>query len=132
MIEELNEVLVRDKFSRYVTREQRKRFLESLICESELVEIIEKVEVSPVARGNLIDAALALEWLGNTAEEEGAPVFFETAPVEAVAESAARADDLIPAFTETSELGAIVSRTLEVEDIDKPWLTDELLEKIFG
>ena len=43
-VEELNDVLGRDKFNRYVTREERESFLESLIGESELVEITEAVE----------------------------------------------------------------------------------------
>ena len=44
LVEELNDVLGRDKFDRYVTREERERFLESLISESELVEITESVQ----------------------------------------------------------------------------------------
>ncbi len=44
LIEELNNVLVREKFSRYVTREERERFLESLIREAELVDIVETIE----------------------------------------------------------------------------------------
>jgi len=44
LVEELNDVLGRDKFNRYVTWEERERFLESLIRESELVEITETVE----------------------------------------------------------------------------------------
>ena len=45
VVKELNDVLGRDKFDRYVTREARERFLESLIRESELVEITESVQV---------------------------------------------------------------------------------------
>lgn len=44
LVEELNNVLGRDKFDRYITRVERERFLEWLIRESELVEIIESVE----------------------------------------------------------------------------------------
>lgn len=43
LVEELNEVLAREKFRRYVSVEQRERFLESLIRESELVVIREAV-----------------------------------------------------------------------------------------
>lgn len=43
LVEELNEVLAREKFRRYIGVEQRERFLESLIRESELVEIHEAV-----------------------------------------------------------------------------------------
>ena len=44
LVEELNDVLGRDKFNRYVAREERESFLESLIREFELVEIIEAVQ----------------------------------------------------------------------------------------
>ena len=39
LIDELNDVLGRDKFNRYVTIEERENFLEALVRESELVEI---------------------------------------------------------------------------------------------
>ncbi len=45
LLEELNEVLSREKFNRYVTREEREQFLENLILESELLEITESVQV---------------------------------------------------------------------------------------
>ena len=45
LVRELHDVLSRDKFDRYVSREERDRFLESLIRESELIEITESVEV---------------------------------------------------------------------------------------
>ncbi len=44
LVEELSDVLGRDKFNRYVTREERESFFESLIRESELVEINEAVQ----------------------------------------------------------------------------------------
>ena len=43
VIVELNDVLGRDKFARYVTEEERARFLRSLLHEARLVEIREKV-----------------------------------------------------------------------------------------
>ena len=42
---ELNRVLSRDRFDRYVTREERDQFLESLIRESDLIEITEPTNV---------------------------------------------------------------------------------------
>jgi uncharacterized protein len=42
-LKELNEVLGRKKFDRYVTRERRKEFLETLVKLAVLVEIIESV-----------------------------------------------------------------------------------------
>jgi putative PIN family toxin of toxin-antitoxin system len=44
VVQELNDVLGREKFNRYVTREERETFLESLIRESELVELTETIE----------------------------------------------------------------------------------------
>jgi putative PIN family toxin of toxin-antitoxin system len=43
VIVELNDVLSRDKFARYVSEEQRARFLRSLLHEARLVEIQEEV-----------------------------------------------------------------------------------------
>ncbi len=44
LVEELNDVLGRGKFNRYVTREERESFFESLIRESELVGTNEAVQ----------------------------------------------------------------------------------------
>ncbi len=43
-IAELNDVLGREKFARYVSEEERARFLQSLLLEARLVEIREKVQ----------------------------------------------------------------------------------------
>ena len=43
LIAELSLVLRRDRFDRYVTRKERDQFLESLIRESELIEITERI-----------------------------------------------------------------------------------------
>ena len=45
LVGELSRVLGRDRFDRYVTREERDEFLGSLIRESNLIEIIETVQV---------------------------------------------------------------------------------------
>ena len=44
LVEELNDVLGRDKFNRYVKREERERFIDALVRELELVEITEVVQ----------------------------------------------------------------------------------------
>ena len=44
LLEELNEVLGRKKFNRYVTNEEREEFLETLIERAVLIEIIEKIQ----------------------------------------------------------------------------------------
>ena len=43
LMEELSRVLRRDRFDRYLTRKERDQFLESLILESELIEITERI-----------------------------------------------------------------------------------------
>ena len=45
LVGELSRVLARDRFDRYVTREERDAFLASLIRESNLIEITEAVQV---------------------------------------------------------------------------------------
>lgn len=44
LLEELNEVLGRKKFNRYVTNEEREEFLETLIERAVLIEIVENVQ----------------------------------------------------------------------------------------
>lgn len=44
-VRELANVLGRDKFDRYIVRDERDRFLEALVRESELVEATERVRV---------------------------------------------------------------------------------------
>ena len=45
LVEELSRVLRRNRFDHYVTRKERDQFLESLILESELIEITERIRV---------------------------------------------------------------------------------------
>jgi len=54
LVEELNDVLGRDKFNRYVTLEERENFLEALIREAELVEIGETVAACRDPKDNRI------------------------------------------------------------------------------
>lgn len=44
VIAELNDVLGREKFNRYVTEEERERFVRSLLGETELIEIEQKIQ----------------------------------------------------------------------------------------
>ena len=44
LVEELTNVLRRDKFDQYISLQERDRFLESLILEAELVEITESIQ----------------------------------------------------------------------------------------
>lgn len=54
LAEELNDVLGREKFNRYITLEEREQFLECLTRESELVEITDTVRVCRDAKDNQI------------------------------------------------------------------------------
>jgi len=54
LVKELNDVLGREKFNRYVTSEERERFLESLILESELLEITESIQACRDPKDNRI------------------------------------------------------------------------------
>ena len=64
LVGELSRVLGRDRFDRYVTREERDEFLESLIRESNLIEITEAVQV---CRDPKDDQVLELTVNGNAA-----------------------------------------------------------------
>ena len=64
LVGELSRVLGRDRFDRYVTREERDEFLESLTRESNLIEITEAVQV---CRDPKDDQVLELAVNGNAA-----------------------------------------------------------------
>ena len=64
LMRELSRVLVRDKFDRYISREERDEFLESLMQESDLIEIIESVRA---CRDPEDDRVLELAVNGNAA-----------------------------------------------------------------
>ena len=44
LLDELNEVLGRERFNRYITNEEREEFLEALVVRAVLVEVIENVQ----------------------------------------------------------------------------------------
>jgi uncharacterized protein len=44
LLEELNDVIGRDRFNRYVTRKEREEFLEAFIGRASLIEIVETVK----------------------------------------------------------------------------------------
>lgn len=44
LLEELSDVLRREKFNRYVTTKEREEFLETLLERAVLVEVVEKVQ----------------------------------------------------------------------------------------
>ena len=62
--EEMNRIIVQDRFDRYVSRRQRERFLELLIRESEHIEITESIQV---CRDPKDDRVLELAVCGNAA-----------------------------------------------------------------
>lgn len=63
LIEELNEVLGRAKFNRYLTNEEREEFLEALIERAILIEITESVQE---CRDSKDDKVLALALSGKS------------------------------------------------------------------
>ncbi len=54
LLEELNEVLGRERFSRYVTREEREEFLEALVERAILIEITESVQACRDPKDNKV------------------------------------------------------------------------------
>ena len=62
--EEMDRVIVQDRFDRYVSRRQRERFLDLLIRESEHIEITESIQV---CRDPKDDRVLELAVCGNAA-----------------------------------------------------------------
>ena len=64
LVKELSEVLCRGKFDRYISHEERDKFLESLITESNLIETTESVHVCRDPKDNQV---LELAVNGNAA-----------------------------------------------------------------
>ena len=64
LYEEMNRVIVQDRFDRYVSRRQREGFLDLLIRESEHIEITESIQV---CRDPKDDRVLELAVCGNAA-----------------------------------------------------------------
>jgi putative PIN family toxin of toxin-antitoxin system len=62
VIQEVRDVLDRDKFDRYVSREDRHEFLEELAAQARLVEVTERLHV---CRDPKDDMYLELEVSGN-------------------------------------------------------------------
>jgi hypothetical protein len=83
----------------------------------------------------LIDAALALEWLGSVSDEETSFVAEQTT-LEAVFASGDELEGLTPTGSITSNLDAAIASSdyldSPVESTAERWLTDELLERVFG
>lgn len=61
--EELDDVLGRPRFDRYISRQERDEFLQALLDESELVEIVEPIRI---CRDPKDDKILELAVIGNT------------------------------------------------------------------
>ena len=53
-VRELASVLGRDKFDRYIVRDERDRFLEAIVRESELIDVTERVDVCRDPEDNCI------------------------------------------------------------------------------
>jgi len=83
----------------------------------------------------LIDAALALEWLGSDSDEETSYVA-EQATLEAVFASGDELEDLAPTGSIASNIDAAIASSdnveSTVESTEERWLADELLERVFG
>ncbi len=105
---------------------------------------IEAIFSEPVARtplpGNLIDAALATEWLGIVPEKEVAARTPGQVAIEAAfggnSFAGNEADWLAPGGKIITEFGTTRANPEEVNveetNTDQPWLAEELLERVFG
>jgi putative PIN family toxin of toxin-antitoxin system len=54
MMKELNDVLSRPKFDRYLLREERERFLAALVMEAVFIEITEKIKICRDPKDDMI------------------------------------------------------------------------------
>ncbi len=83
-------------------------------------------------QANLIDAALATEWLGVATDKSESPVFSDQAWVEMSFASATTNDDFVATKITATEFAPLASNSDEIKVTVEPWLTDEMLERVFG
>ena len=83
----------------------------------------------------LIDAALAMQWVRDSLHEEDSPALDEPQSLEVAFKAAlAATDDISLPFlrSATDALEPPTAFDVETEKIGEPWLSDELLEQVFG
>jgi hypothetical protein len=81
---------------------------------------------------NLIDAALAAEWLDSTTDEEETVLFADESAIEVVFAGVDPIVSLSPKPATNSFPDFETASTQEDEALNEQWLADELLERVFG
>ena len=82
----------------------------------------------------LTDVALAMQWFGNNRRlhEEESPALDETQMLEAAFAETDDATSLLPLESAPDVLESPTAFAVEAEDPSEPWLSEELLEHVFG
>ena len=101
--------------------------------------------VTPVVRGqpsvasenlseNLIDAALATEWLDFATDDQPSALVAQPTPAEytTAADIVVGATPIGTAMKASSEAESLASQSREVEKTAKPWLSEQLLQQVFN
>ena len=92
----------------------------------------EATSVQNAFSASLIDAAFTAEWLGDVTGEEESPVQDDHVLLESVFSTPPQNVDITITATRTTEHEPIVSSSGEEAGTNNQWLTEELLEKVFG
>jgi hypothetical protein len=95
---------------------------------------LEASDDAPFAtKQDALDAAMALSLLENSSDDAAEALPDDPlAAVEASYDSVLAAGYLSPSVVRPAAVEALTVRTTESEDAEVPWLTDELLEQVFG
>ena len=86
-----------------------------------------------LARNDLVDVALAVGLASETTPEEDAPPLKESsATMELSSEFAFRATGTDPDLSAFKDLDEFATSSVQEDEVETQWLTDELLERVFG
>ncbi|TWU28476.1 beta strand repeat-containing protein [Bythopirellula polymerisocia] len=86
----------------------------------------------PLLNSELVDLALAVEWMRKATVEEDLLAVVRSTSEEAMVDSAFSADDLMPAANVAEKMDFGFLDSYDAEEPSCGWLTEELLEHVFG
>lgn|GEM_PF-4222482 len=88
--------------------------------------------IASVATAQLIDAALATEWLEGWPDQQEAPALDKRLPIETAITPTYSAATLLPTTPTVLEFSVLEIDVDNPQSTGEPWLDDKLLERVFG
>ncbi|TWU24621.1 sialidase family protein [Bythopirellula polymerisocia] len=103
-----------------------------LIASESLELSVECGSSLPLLNSELVDLALAMEWIRKATVEDGFQAVERSTSEEALIDSAFAADDLMSTANVAEKMDLVFIDSNDTEEIPVAWLTEELLEQVFG